>query len=101
MSTHATPPAKTPAAPAAEPVQGYDPVALAESLAKAAEKGAKLMGEFANPLWAKIVGYSICSVIASLNVALLFQVLGIGWMAVLVGIAVAFTLWVRFVYKGA
>ncbi len=47
MSTHATPPAKTPAAPAAEPVQGYDPVALAESLAKAAEKGAKLMGEFA------------------------------------------------------
>jgi polyhydroxyalkanoate synthase len=50
MSTHAKPPAKTPAAPpapAAEPVQGYDPVALAESLAKAAEKGAKLMGEFA------------------------------------------------------
>jgi len=47
MSPHATPPAKTPAAPAAEPVRGYDPVALAESLAKAAEKGAKLMGEFA------------------------------------------------------
>jgi polyhydroxyalkanoate synthase len=47
MSTHATPPAKTPAPAATEPVQGYDPVALAESLAKAAEKGAKLMGDFA------------------------------------------------------
>jgi polyhydroxyalkanoate synthase len=47
MSTHAKPPAKTPAPAATEPVQGYDPVALAESLAKAAEKGAKLMGDFA------------------------------------------------------
>jgi polyhydroxyalkanoate synthase len=47
MSTPAKHSAGTPAAPAAEPVQGYDPVALAESLARAAEKGAKLMGEFA------------------------------------------------------
>jgi manganese transport protein len=27
----------------------------------------KLMGEFANPLWAKILGYAICTLIASLN----------------------------------
>ena len=31
----------------ANPAQGYDPVALAESLASAAEKSAKLMGDFA------------------------------------------------------
>ncbi len=61
----------------------------------------KLMGEFANPLWVKILGYTICTVIASLNIALLFQVLGVGWMAVLAGIAAAFAIWVRFVYKGA
>ncbi|MGH7856203.1 MAG: divalent metal cation transporter [Candidatus Binatia bacterium] len=60
----------------------------------------KLMGEFANPLWVKIVGYLICGTIAALNVALLFQVLGAGWMALLVGIAAAFTIWVRFFYKG-
>ena len=48
MSTHAKPSSQDArGTPAAEPVQGYDPVALAESLAKAAEKGAKLMGEFA------------------------------------------------------
>ena len=61
----------------------------------------KLMGAFANPLWVKILGYAICTLIASLNVALLFQVLGAGWMAVLVGIAAAFSLWVRYVYKGS
>jgi manganese transport protein len=61
----------------------------------------QLMGEFANPRWAKIVGYSICTFIAGLNVALLFQVIGAGWMALLVGVGAAFSLWVRFVYKGA
>jgi manganese transport protein len=60
----------------------------------------KLMGEFANPLWVKIVGYLICCLIAGLNVALLFQALGVRWMAVLVGVAAVFTLWVRYVYKG-
>ena len=42
MST--PPPAAT---SASAPVPTYDPVALAESLASAAEKSAKLMGEFA------------------------------------------------------
>ena len=37
-----------PATPAASPATTYDPVALAESLASAAEKSAKLMGEFAS-----------------------------------------------------
>ena len=40
-----TPPPATTSASA--PVPTYDPVALAESLASAAEKSAKLMGEFA------------------------------------------------------
>ena len=40
-----SPPAATPTAP---PGTTYDPVALAESLASAAEKSAKLMGEFAS-----------------------------------------------------
>ena len=61
----------------------------------------KLMGEFANPLWMKIVGYTICSLIAGLNIALLFQVLGPVWLGLLVGVAAAFALWVRFVYKGS
>jgi polyhydroxyalkanoate synthase len=39
-------PAKS-AAPAAAPAPSYDPVALAESLRSAAEKSAKLMGDFA------------------------------------------------------
>jgi manganese transport protein len=60
----------------------------------------KLMGAFANPLWVKIVGYSICTLIAGLNIGLLFQALGVFWMAILAAAAAAFTLWVRYVYKG-
>ena len=44
MSTPATTIAPPPAAP---PSPGYDPIALAESLASAAEKSAKVIGEFA------------------------------------------------------
>jgi manganese transport protein len=60
----------------------------------------KLMGEFANSRFVKIVGYTICSVIASLNLYLLFQVLGAGWMALIVASAAAFAIWVRFFYRG-
>jgi len=60
----------------------------------------KLMGEFANPRWVKVVGYTICTVIASLNLYLLLQVLGAAWMSLIVAIAAAFALWVRFVYRG-
>ncbi len=45
MSTPA--PAASPAASPAAGGANYDPVALAESLASAAEKSAKLMGDFA------------------------------------------------------
>jgi manganese transport protein len=58
----------------------------------------RLMGEFANSTRVKVVGYAICTLIAGLNVSLLFQVLGVRWMALLVAVALAFTFWVRFIY---
>jgi manganese transport protein len=58
----------------------------------------RLMGEFANSTLVKIVGYTICTVIAGLNLSLLYQTLGPGWMALLVGVALAFTAWVRYIY---
>ncbi|MEZ5313352.1 MAG: Nramp family divalent metal transporter [Thermoanaerobaculia bacterium] len=58
----------------------------------------RLMGEFANSRRVKILGYAICSLIAALNLSLLFQILGPAWMALLVGIALAFTFWVRRIY---
>jgi len=60
----------------------------------------RLMGEFANSRVVQVVGYAICTLIASLNLYLLFQVLGAGWMAVLVAAAAAFAIWVRFFYRG-
>ena len=58
----------------------------------------RMMGEFANSTAVKILGYAICSLIAGLNISLLWQTIGTGWMALLVSVAAAFTLWVRFVY---
>jgi manganese transport protein len=60
----------------------------------------EMMGEFANSRLVKTVGYAICTLIAALNVYLLYQELGAGWMAVIVGAAVAFAIWVRFFYRG-
>ena len=58
----------------------------------------RLMGEFANSTPVKILCYSICTLIAGLNVSLLWQTIGTLWMAILLGIALAFTLWVKFIY---
>ena len=60
----------------------------------------KLMGEFANSRGVQVVGYALCTLIASLNLYLLFQVLGAGWMGVLVAVAATFAIWVRFFYRG-
>ncbi len=60
----------------------------------------KLMGEFANSLSVKIVGYAMCTLIASLNLYLLFETLGAGWMAIIVGVSAAFAIWVRYFYRG-
>jgi manganese transport protein len=60
----------------------------------------KLMGEFANARGVKIAGYVLCTFIASLNLYLLYQTLGAGWMALLVAAAAAFAIWVRYFYRG-
>jgi manganese transport protein len=60
-----------------------------------------LMGEFANPPWMKLLGYAIATLVAGLNAALLFQALGLAWMALLAGAAGAFALWVRYSYRGS
>jgi len=59
-----------------------------------------LMGEFANSRGVQVVGYALCTVIASLNLYLLYQALGVGWMAVIVALASVFAIWVRFFYRG-
>jgi manganese transport protein len=38
------------------------------------------MGTFVNPLWVKLAAYTVATVIASLNVWLLFQTIR-GWIA--------------------
>ena len=60
----------------------------------------KLMGEFANSRGVKTVGYALCTVIASLNLYLLYQALGWGWLALIVALASAFAVWIRFFYRG-
>lgn len=59
----------------------------------------KRMGEYANALWVKIVGYSICFIIGSLNIYLLVKTLGPMWVSIGAVIAVAFGLYVQFIYK--
>ncbi len=58
----------------------------------------KLMGEFANSRWVQGTGYAICTLIAGLNLSLLYQALGPAWSALLAAAALGFTLWVRYVY---
>jgi manganese transport protein len=60
----------------------------------------KLMGEFANSRVVKIVGYAMCTLIASLNLYLLYGALGWRWMALIVAVASAFAIWVRYFYRG-
>ena len=64
------------------------------------------MGEFVNPLWMKVVGYTICAIIGGLNLYLLWQTATekLGWrgqigFAVMVAVTLAFSFWVMFVYK--
>jgi manganese transport protein len=57
------------------------------------------MGEFANPLWLKIVGYTVCTLIASLNLKLLWDTIGPMWFGVGVAIVAGFSCWVMFGYR--
>jgi manganese transport protein len=60
---------------------------------------AKRMGEYANPWWVKLLGYAICSVIAGLNVYLLWQTIGPVWVCAIAGLMLGFATWVRFGWK--
>jgi manganese transport protein len=53
------------------------------------------MGEYANPLWLKVVGYAVCIVIAGLNLKLLFDQIGPVWMAAGCAVAGLFAIWVK------
>jgi len=59
----------------------------------------KRMGQYANALWVKIIGYAICLVIGSLNIYLLIKTLGPVWVSVGAVLAGAFGLYVQFLYK--
>jgi manganese transport protein len=57
------------------------------------------MGEFANPVWVQIVGYLVCTLIAGLNIYLLWNQVGTFWISAGVGAMMAFGLWVRYGYQ--
>lgn len=66
----------------------------------------KRMGEFANPLWLKIVGYTVCCIIAALNIYLLIQTaqeyggrLGLIGLGAIALAGLVFAGWVRFFYQ--
>jgi len=59
------------------------------------------MGPFANPLPVQIIGYGISTVIAVLNVYLLWSTIGPVWLGAIAAIMGAFVVWVRFGYRAA
>ncbi|WP_242181952.1 Nramp family divalent metal transporter [Sphingomonas sp. CARO-RG-8B-R24-01] len=56
------------------------------------------MGEFANPAWVRVVGYTICTLIAGLNVYLVWETIGPIWVAVIAAAILGFAAYVRFFY---
>ncbi len=58
----------------------------------------RLMGEFASPLWVKVLGYTIATAISLLNVYLLVNVLGAAWVVVIASAFAGFAVYVKFVY---
>ena len=58
----------------------------------------KRMGQFVNNLPTKIIGYVVCTVIAALNIYLLYDAIGLFWLGVIALIMIAFTVWVTFFY---
>ncbi|MET3826899.1 NRAMP (natural resistance-associated macrophage protein)-like metal ion transporter [Sphingomonas sp. PvP055] len=57
------------------------------------------MGEYANPLWVKLVGFTICTAIAGLNVYLLWETIGPIWVGLIGAAILGFAGYVRFVYR--
>ena len=59
----------------------------------------KRMGEFANKLPVKIIGYAVCTLIAALNIYLLFETIGLLWLLLLATVMIGFSVWVKFFYQ--
>jgi manganese transport protein len=57
------------------------------------------MGVFVNAPWMKAVGVVVCTVIAGLNLLLLWNTIGPAWFFAVIGSILAFAAWVRFVYR--
>lgn len=58
----------------------------------------RLMGEFVNPLWLKITGYTICVIIAVLNIYLLITTISYLWVIGFIVIGAVFSIWVMYFY---
>ncbi|MBY0309415.1 MAG: Nramp family divalent metal transporter, partial [Phycisphaerales bacterium] len=56
----------------------------------------KRMGDFANPRWVIVLGYAVCTVIAGLNVYLLWEKLGPLWVGAIAAAILAYAAAVRF-----
>jgi manganese transport protein len=56
---------------------------------------ARKMGEFVNPIWLQILGYSVCAIIAALNIYLLYQTIGLAWVITAAAAILGFSLWVK------
>jgi len=57
------------------------------------------MGEYVNPLWLKVVGYGVCTVIAALNLKLLYDSIGPLWCGLGALVVLGFSAYVTFFYK--
>ncbi len=57
------------------------------------------MGPFVNSTAIKIVGYTVCTVIAALNVYLLYDTIGPLWMGLLMAAMLGFAGWAHFIYR--
>jgi manganese transport protein len=60
----------------------------------------RLMGEFVNPRWVRVAGWTVALLIAVLNGWLLLDALGPFWLGLIVALALGFTIWVRWFYRG-
>jgi manganese transport protein len=57
------------------------------------------MGEYANPLWLKAVGYGVCTAIAALNLKLLYDTIGPLWCGLGALAVLGFSAYVKFFYR--
>ncbi len=57
------------------------------------------MGTFVNPMWVTVLGYFVCSLIAALNVYLLWKTIGPVWVGVAAAIVGAFAFYIHFIYS--